>query len=246
MASARAQQFAHERGSRTPKIYHAFENSRGRAYILDEYIEGVPATEWIKDNKGQLSRLAAEVAKELEKMTLFEVPPDATPGAVGGGVCMHGFFDDVTGAWRLYDSIEHLEKDINKLLRIFKAPSRYRKGVNFSGEKLIFCFSFIDLEKFLVGADGQVYTMDFREACFVPESFMSFTLHWESTGFALPELIAQHLPFPKAKDLETLGYASYLFHICSPPREAMEEWNAKAKPTDRHWSRDDSGILYFA
>ncbi|KAJ3509744.1 hypothetical protein NLJ89_g5054 [Agrocybe chaxingu] len=114
MESARAQQFAYERGARTPKIYHAFENSRGRAYILDEYIEGVPATDWIKDNKGQLSRLAAEVSKELEKMIHFEVPPDATPGAVGGGVCMHGFFDDVTGAWRLYDSIEHLEKDINK------------------------------------------------------------------------------------------------------------------------------------
>ncbi|KIY47118.1 hypothetical protein FISHEDRAFT_45947 [Fistulina hepatica ATCC 64428] len=207
MGEAQAQLFALQSGARVPRIHHAFMHGQ-ITYILMEYIDGMTVSDWLRVYSDDRDWVYNEVANAVSQMLGFTVPQDAPPGPIGGGLTRHSFFQDFV-AFRPYASVKDLEEHINKALNW----TAWKDRVSFSRDKLIFYYSDINDCNFLITKDRQLYVIDFQDAGFLPESFMSLTLHKPRTYLA--GSISALVPLSKSANLETLSYASYLFQISS-------------------------------
>lgn len=215
MAEARTQDYvAHAINNtdapvRVPRVYAAFRDRYGWAYIAMEFIEGSACR-----NADALS-----VARAVAHLTNLSPPSEQTrPGPVGGGPVAHALFEDCRSPVE-YPSCAALQAHINGVRpasSLIPPPAhatqilrhmRYKERVDFAPELaahgLRLCLSDLTADNFLKAADGTIVALDFGEACFLPVSFFRLILtgHYNGWGRLCALLApASTPPEPKLRD----------------------------------------------
>src|SRR5271154_3787472 len=87
-----------------------------------------------------------------------------------------------------------------------------QQTVDFSSDKLIFYYTDINKSNFLITKTGELCVIDFQDAGFLPESFMSFVLHKTSTTDFI-KFISDKIACQKSNNLPAMNRASYLIKI---------------------------------
>ncbi|KAH6714389.1 hypothetical protein BKA61DRAFT_575161 [Leptodontidium sp. MPI-SDFR-AT-0119] len=79
-------------GIRVPKIYRVLEEASTR-YIIMEYVQGQTLNELL-DQDILHDLHFNQISKAIKLFLSFEVPVNATPGPIGGGIIRHPLFKD--------------------------------------------------------------------------------------------------------------------------------------------------------
>jgi Choline/ethanolamine kinase len=85
------------------------------------------------------------------------------------------------------------------------------KKVEFSHDTISFCYHDIEARNFLITNNNDMYVIDFEHAAFLPESFMSYTLHAPKGPFVRE--IASRLTVRPSSNLEAMGLVRYHFAV---------------------------------
>ena len=143
-SEARTQQFVFEavenmpladrEGIHVPEVYRVF-TVRGSTYIIMEYVPGRTLRE-IMDEDSDFDKVSSQlydkILRGIQLLLSIPAPEDAAPGPYGGGIIRHPLFKDYTAAIE-YDSVEMLEKHINKVctsLRFYRPSSSVRSATS--------------------------------------------------------------------------------------------------------------------
>ena len=97
---------------------------------------------------------------------------------------------------------------LQQVLKLARSPLR----VDFSDDKLIFCFPDINDTNFLVTRTGEVCVIDFQDAGFMPESFMSFVLYKAQSASFIGR-ISSMIDFESSPNIEAMSQASYTINM---------------------------------
>ncbi|KAI6110908.1 hypothetical protein EDD16DRAFT_1486006, partial [Pisolithus croceorrhizus] len=156
--------------------------SRGkRGYIVMEFVQGMMLSQ-CKSPKGTHNRNDIEaVAAAIQQLTNIKIPAGTTPGPVGDGRIGHDFFVNCLSAL-VYPTVGHLEAQIKKILR--RSESRLR--VNFeieTADGLVLCPSDPHDSNFMIDNEEKLGAIDFGSTCFLPSSFMPYSLTMSSDVF---------------------------------------------------------------
>ena len=102
-------------GVKVPEIYHAFQ-SGCQTYIVMEYVDGETVGSQLRGSSMERKNwIYHQIAKAITQLLRVPVPSDSRPGPVGGGCIQHHFFRDNV-APKEYDSVDELQRHINKVL----------------------------------------------------------------------------------------------------------------------------------
>ncbi|KAL7623752.1 hypothetical protein AAE478_005305 [Parahypoxylon ruwenzoriense] len=145
-----------------------------KSYIVMEFLPGKTAAAWLKEIQDQagIDRIYEKIASALTTLYRIPVPEGSRPTAVDGGLIRHPLFDEQE-APRDYQNVEQLELHINKFLTMTKRKERIR---DLAREPMVFCYSDVWLDNFIIGEDGSVSVIDFADTSFLPLSFARFVL----------------------------------------------------------------------
>lgn len=81
----------------------------------------------------------------------------------------------------------------------------YNSRVDFSSETadgLVLCPSDMDASNFIIDSKGTVFAIDFGRTCYMPPSFVSYSLEVSWDPFT--RLVAYLIQYPKSVNLETM------------------------------------------
>lgn len=90
-------------------------------------------------------------------------------------------------------------------------PNRELDHVDFSHERMICCYTDLNKAHFLVGTDGQLWVVAFRQVNILPETFMYFTLGKQLGGDPLPPKYYGIIPITPTQNLRGLCVARQWF-----------------------------------
>ncbi|RFU32172.1 hypothetical protein B7463_g4188, partial [Scytalidium lignicola] len=165
------------KGIRVPQIFRILNTHQG-TYIIMEYIQGMTLGQLYKSTESfeVVSKPYYEqIARGVKLLLSISVPADAEPGPYGGGIIKHPFFKDFEAPTR-YDSIDTLEKHINKLATWFQKSN---PTVTLE-RQLHLVYSDLFEGNFIFTNTGDLYIIDFDLASFLPLSFQDFALRFPS------------------------------------------------------------------
>ena len=99
----------------------------------------------------------------------------------------------------------------NKIFRIERIPLRVDLQTE-SADGLVLCPSDPNDCNFMIDDEGNLWVIDFGRTCFLPPSFMSFSL---TTSFnAFVRIIARRLNYPPSPNLKAMSVASGRLVTC--------------------------------
>ena len=105
---------ASDNGVNAAEIYRAFE-CEGQAYMVMEYIDGQTVGALLQGSSAEKKNwIYDQVAKAVNQLLLVPVPSGSRPGPVGGGCIRHYIFQDQVSP-KAYDSVDELQRHINKV-----------------------------------------------------------------------------------------------------------------------------------
>lgn len=90
----------------------------------------------------------------------------------------------------------------NKVLRSLGNDLR----VDFTAESLVLCLSDPNESNFIIDPRGKLWAIDFGRTCFLPSSFMSFSLTKSSNVFV--QSVARQVNYPVSVNLRAMSIAS--------------------------------------
>jgi hypothetical protein len=93
--------------------------------------------------------------------------------------------------------------------------TRFKERVDLSSDALTFYYSDIHDSNFLINKAGQIYVIDFQEAGFLPESFMSFVLHGARLDHPLAVSISNKITLRKSNNLQAMSRVCGIFTASS-------------------------------
>ncbi|KAL5331280.1 hypothetical protein ACEPPN_000810 [Leptodophora sp. 'Broadleaf-Isolate-01'] len=157
-------------GIRVPKIYRVLEKASTR-YIIMEYVQGQTLDELL-DQDILHDLHFNQISKAIKLFLSFEVPVNATPGPIGGGIIRHPLFKDAIASIE-YASVNALQGHVQALANM---PETNNLNINFHNEDLCFCYSDLFEGNFIFTNKGDLYIVDFEHAGFLPASFMTYAL----------------------------------------------------------------------
>lgn len=105
-------------GIYVPEVYRTMR-IKHLLFIIMEYIPGKTLAEITADSENWKTRregVIDKISQGIKLLLSLPVPCDAKPGPVGGGIIRHPIFKDSEAAI-VYDSIEMLERHLNKVAR---------------------------------------------------------------------------------------------------------------------------------
>jgi len=132
------------------------------------------------------------------------MPAGTAPGPVGGGRIGHDFFVDCLSTFK-YRKVGQLEAQINEVLRPFGNTLR----VNFQLETvddLVLCPSDPNDSNFMIDDKGKLWAIDFGRTCFLPPSFVPYSLTTSSDVFV--QCVARRVNYPLSANLLAMEIAS--------------------------------------
>ena len=75
-----------------------------------------------------------------------------------------------------------------------------------TADGLVLCLSDPNDSNFMIDDEGKLWAIDFGRTCFLPPSFMSYSLRWSSDVFV--RHVARHVNFPRSTNLEAMTEAA--------------------------------------
>ena len=102
-----------------------------------------------------------------------------------------------------------IEKLTNR--QVISVNQAYKKRVDFSSDRMMFYYSDIHGGNFILTEDNQLFVIDFEDAGYLPESFMSHALYRRGNIF-LRDIVAK-TAVRKSENQAAMIFASYMFHI---------------------------------
>lgn len=188
---------------RVPKVHLGFSR-RKRGYIVMDFVQGTTFAQR-KSPKGNYYKDDIEaVAAAFRQLTNIKMPAGTAPGPVGGGLIGHDFFVDCLSALK-YPTVGHLEAQINEVLRLLGNGLR----VSFQTETadgLVLCPSDPNDSNFMIDQESKLWAIDFGRTCFLPSSFLSYSLTMSSDVFV--QSVARRLNYPLSANLRAMRAAS--------------------------------------
>ncbi|KAH7887172.1 hypothetical protein F5I97DRAFT_1806848, partial [Phlebopus sp. FC_14] len=186
-----------------PEVYVIFSWGRCR-FIVMQFVEGTTFA-GRKLPKGMYKRDEMQaVANAVRRLVDIKMPAGTAPGPIGGGHIGHDFFLDSMSTIE-YPTVEHLENQINA----FATASWYRFEFQTETAKdLVLCLSDLNENNFMVDPTGKVWAIDFGRTCFLPPSFVYYSLRVVSNLFG--RCVARLLNRPESPNFKAMDIASGL------------------------------------
>jgi len=192
---------------RVPDVHLGFSR-KGCEYIVMDFVQGVTLEQCKSPNGGYYKKDLEAVAAAFWQLTEIKMPADTAPGPVGGGRIGHDFFNECRSMLE-YPTVEHLEAQINKVLRPVGA---IRLRVDFKSETadgLVLCLSDPNDSNFMYDSERQLWAIDFGRTCFLPPSFVSFSLTpLTGPSDVFVRRVARLVNYPQSANITALSIAS--------------------------------------
>ena len=206
---------------RVPEVYLIFSREEC-GYIVMELVEGTTfAKRTGKYGKDDIKAVAAAV----RRLTDIKMPAGTAPGPIGGGRIGHDFFVDFLSTLE-YPTVGHLEDQINAVCfpltfstshshtRALVAnkvvrPLNSRLSVDFRTETangLVLCPSDLDDSNFMVDTMGNLWAIDFGRTCFLPPSFVHYSLTLSPNVFG--RRVAHLVKYPQSANFKAMMTAA--------------------------------------
>lgn len=216
---------------RVPEVYLGF--SRGKwGYIVMDFVQGTtlanrksPRGNYYKDD-------IKAVAAAVKQLTDIKMPANTAPGPVGGGLIGHDFFAESLSTLT-YSTVGQLEAQINrvcfplasgspnlhsralvanKVLHMIGVGLRVDFQID-TADGMVLCLSDPNDANFMIDDKGNLWAIDFGRTCFLPRSFMSYSLRRSSDVFV--QAVARRLNYPLSPNLSAMSVASGRLVICN-------------------------------
>jgi serine/threonine protein kinase len=207
-----------------PKIYRVIEKDK-MIYIVMEYVRGRTLAELRAkgDSVNELQEEYEQIAKAIMIFLAFDIPDQTPLGPAGGGIIKHPLFKDTVASLK-YESVDQLQEHLTRVrlytslnihssncMQVANCPNNNNLKIDFTGEKLCFCFADLFEGNFIFTESNTLYIVDFHHAAFLPTSFMTYALDQPrpvcaaiKDKFALPQ-----------NNLAAMRVAGYYFMIGS-------------------------------
>lgn len=194
---------------RVPDVHLGFSRG-GRGYIVMDYVHGKTIDNRKSPTGNYYEKDVEAAAAAVKQLIDVKMPADTAPGPVGGGFIGHDFFVDFLSDCK-YSTVGQLQAQVNEVLRIQGQGLR----VDFQTETangLILCPSDLHASNFIIDDEEKLWAIDFGRTCFLPPSFMSFSLKRSWDVFV--HCVAQRLQYPRSANLYAVSLASGLMLVC--------------------------------
>lgn len=206
-----------------PEVYLGF--SRGtRGHIVMDFVHGTTLAER-KSPRGLYYKDDLDaVAAAVQQLTEMKMPAGTAPGPVGGGWIGHDFFHECLSALK-YRSVGQLEAQINEVkvlfdfstshdihplsIKVLRPLGNRNLRVDFRNETLdglVLCLSDPNASNFMIDDTGKLWAIDFGRTCFLPPSFVSYSLTTSSDVFV--QRVARRVNYPLSANLRAMSIAS--------------------------------------
>ncbi|CAA7268322.1 unnamed protein product [Cyclocybe aegerita] len=185
---------------RVPEVYLGFSRGK-RGYIVMDFVQGTTLAQrksilgYYDDND------IKAVAAAVQQLTDIKMPAGTAPGPVHGGHIGHDFFVDCLSTLK-YFTVGDLEAQINKVLRL----SGNNLRVDFTADYLVLCPSDPNGSNFIIDDGGSLWAIDFGRTCFLPSSFVSYSLTRSSDVFV--QSVARLVNYPQSANVRAMSAAS--------------------------------------
>ncbi|KAI0061531.1 hypothetical protein BV25DRAFT_763941 [Artomyces pyxidatus] len=144
------------------------------------------------------------VAVAYKQLVDIKMPAGTAPGPVGGGRIGHDFFVESMSTLT-YPTVGHLEAQINEILHHLCDVRVDFKTETADG--LVLCPSDLrDSNYIMIDDEGGLWAIDFGRTCFLPPSFVSYSLITSSDIFV--KYVAWYVDYPRSPNLRGMEMAS--------------------------------------
>ncbi|KAH7033064.1 uncharacterized protein B0I36DRAFT_240911 [Microdochium trichocladiopsis] len=184
---------------RAPGIFCAYEIEtrqtyqedvyiQAKTFIIMEYMPGRTAKAYIEQQPQMEHTVYQLIARAIMMLNQVPVPSDKAPSSISGGRIRHTIFGDNVQAPRTYKTVQQLQDHFNLFLAGTKNPRQFS---DLAKEPLIFCYSDIHLDNFIIDDRDQISVVDFADTSYLPSSFQKFDLLGtrEKLGFDLTAIV---------------------------------------------------------
>jgi hypothetical protein len=217
-----------------PEVHDIIHHSN-RTYLVMEDVPVLSFNAWIEqegisaeERNDRLAIATVKVAGAVSWLLTCPIPGDGKIGPIGGGLMQHEFFRNEEAGLEFF-TLQALEAYVNEagffippqyihllrkyliqaLSRLPRRPGRSLRTVTFANERLLIGHSDINLDNFLYDPlTGKVWMVDYQHVNVLPESFVSFAMHFNPSRFG--EAVAEMVDFPRSTKLEVLELAAII------------------------------------
>ncbi|KAK2597390.1 hypothetical protein QQS21_006014 [Conoideocrella luteorostrata] len=189
-------------------------------YLVMDYIHGKTAGQLLQDSANDeeaKDRIYRQIAFAISELHRIPVPQGSRPAAVNGGKIRHEIFEENQASCH-YRNVTELENHLNLFLSITKSQRRVKK---LAQEPMVFCYSDIWLENFIIDDDGTITIVDFEDASILPASFSRYTL--AGTKGKIRRDIRDIAVVPKIKGIDNT------FALMAAAHPMMNGWGSFAR-----------------
>ncbi|KAI5992973.1 hypothetical protein EDD15DRAFT_2367773 [Pisolithus albus] len=194
---------------RVPDVHLGFSGGR-QGYIVKDYVRGETIANRKSPTGNYYKKDVKAAVAAVKRLINITMPADTAPGPVGGGLIGNSFFVECMSS-REYSTVRQLQAQVNEVLRIQGQGFR----VDFQTETangLVLCPSDLRPSNFIIDDEERVWAIDFDSTCFLPPSFMSFSLTKSPDVFT--QCVARRLQYPLSANLVAMYAASGLMVVC--------------------------------
>ena len=91
------------------------------------------------------------------------------------------------------------------MLRLFWDGARFDLQTE-TADGLVLCPTDLNASNFMIDTEGKLWAIDFGRTCFLPASFMSYSLTSSSDAFV--QSVARRINYPRSANLRAMSAAS--------------------------------------
>ncbi|WEW60613.1 hypothetical protein PRK78_006100 [Emydomyces testavorans] len=183
---------------RIPGVYYACRIGI-LVYIVMEYVQGETAETLLNCARDEAAKehVYRKMCFGLNELLRIPVPQKSRPQAVNGDRIRNMIFEDAQ-APRHYQTVEQLEQHFNLYLKKRRKKHLIR---SLSSEPMVFCYSDIRPENFIIDKDNQIFVIDFAHTSFLPSSFFKANVRINSLWIVEYDL-AQWINIPSREGID--------------------------------------------
>lgn len=193
---------------RVPEVFVIFSIGWCR-HIVMEFVSGKTVADRKSLTTGEYQEADVKAAVSAVKQLIeLRVPAGTPPGPIGGGTIGHDFFVECRSDVK-YPKVEHLHRQIKHLAK-YRGIMDVQFGKE-AQEDLVLCPSDLNAANFLVDESGRLWVIDFGRTCFMPRSFLSYSLNKSYDPFT--RLVQSVVQYPEHPNLKAMVAAAGILTI---------------------------------
>ncbi|KAF8958880.1 hypothetical protein BDZ97DRAFT_1433973 [Flammula alnicola] len=220
---------------RIPQVYGAFHGTRGRYFLVMEYVVAPTLEEWAPTEalkrKIEVLNLAASVAAPAVHWLLHQKVPPSTFGRIpqSKACARHRFFKDNWAPLDFADA-KALTIYVNKALSRCVPPKP--PPIDFTSAPNVIYHSDVKMDNFLVDDDHRIWLIDFQHIGVLPLPFCQYAFY--SVGNAFAAAVGNLLNIELHDDVHMMGRAAAIIGQSGNDSFGLDRDGLPARPKVRH------------